>query len=76
MKKIRLFFTALMILVTGTALAQNIQVSGTVTEASGEAVPFASVHIKGTTNGVSSDTDGHYSITAAQNATIVFSYVG
>ena len=76
MKKIRLFFTALMILVTGTALAQNIQVSGTVTEASGEAVPFASVHIKGTTNGVSSDTDGHYSITAAQNATIVFSSVG
>ena len=46
MKKIRLFFTALMLLVAASAFAQNITVSGTVTDSSNvEAVPFASVHL-------------------------------
>ncbi|MGN0189972.1 MAG: SusC/RagA family TonB-linked outer membrane protein [Candidatus Cryptobacteroides sp.] len=78
MKKIRLFFTALMLLAAGSAFAQNITVSGNVTDSStGEAVPFASVHLKGTMTGVSTDASGNYSITVpAGDGTLVFSSIG
>ena len=59
------------------ASAQDITVTGTVTEAStGEGVPFASVMVKGTMNGVASNVDGVYSIVAPENGTLVFSAVG
>ena len=77
MKKIRLFFTALMLLVAASAFAQNITVSGTVTDSSnGEAVPFASVHLKGTMTGVSTDANGKYSITVPAGGTLVISSIG
>ncbi|QTE22198.1 SusC/RagA family TonB-linked outer membrane protein [Polaribacter cellanae] len=61
---------------------QNVKaqttVTGTITEASsGEVLPGASILIKGTSNGVSSDFDGKYSITfSGTSATFVVSYVG
>ena len=78
MKKIKLFFTTIMVLLSvGIASAQTMTVNGTVTDAdSGDAIPFASVSVKGTMNGVSSDADGYYSIKAGANAVLVFSYVG
>ena len=67
-----------MLLVAASAFAQNITVSGTVTDSSnGEAVPFASVHLKGTMTGVSTDASGKYSITVpAGEGTLVFSSIG
>lgn len=77
MKKIKLLFAALMILVCSAAYAQNITVSGVVKDASnGEAVPFASVVVKGTTNGVESGLDGAYTIVAPSKGTLVISCVG
>ncbi len=77
MRKIKLFLTALAVLIGSAAFAQNLTVTGTVTDAStGEPVPFASVHEKGTMNGANSDIDGNYSITVSPNATIVFSSIG
>ena len=56
---------------------QQITVTGTVTEESGEPIPSANVSIKGTTTGVATDINGKYSITAPNsNAVLVISYIG
>jgi len=52
------------------------RVSGTVTDASGEAVIGANVAEKGTTNGNITDADGKFTLTVSDNATIVISYIG
>ena len=52
-------------------------VSGTVVDAATEeALPGVSVLEQGTTNGTITDVDGSYSIEVADDATLVFSYVG
>ena len=80
MKKIRLFFTAIMVLMTaGLALAQNQTVTGTVYDAdSGDPIPFASVQVKGTMVGAAASANGTYSVVvpSPQNAVLVFSFVG
>ena len=77
MRKIKLFLTALAVMVSTLAFAQKMTVTGNVTDASnGEPVPFVSVHEKGTMNGVNTDLDGNYSISVAKNATLVFSSIG
>lgn len=69
-----LFFFAFMLPIG--AWAQNIQLTGTVTDATGETVIGASVLEKGTTNGVITDIDGNFSLSVSPNATIAISYVG
>ena len=51
-------------------------VSGTVTDDNGIALPGATVLVQGTTNGVSTDFDGAYSISASSDDTLVFSFIG
>ena len=76
MKKLKSVLTCFLLAVTALS-AQNIQVKGTVTDAStGEAVPFASVLIKGTTTGTSTDGDGMYVLSAPAQATLIFSSIG
>lgn len=60
----------------GLAHAQQISVSGTVTDASGEPIIGATVMAEGTANGTSTDLDGNYSITADALGMLKFSYVG
>jgi len=77
MRKIKVFFAALAMLLTVSAFAQNITVKGIVTDSSnGEAVPFASIQLKGTMVGTSSDADGNYSISVPSDGSLVFSSVG
>ena len=77
MRKIKLFLTALSVLIASAAFAQNLTVTGIVTDASnGEPVPFASVHEKGTMNGINTDVNGEYTITVSDNAVLVFSSIG
>ncbi len=77
MKKAKLFFSALLALVTVSLSAQSVKVSGTVKDATtGEAVPFASIMVKGTTDGTSSDAEGAYSISAPASGVLVFSALG
>ena len=65
------------VLMSSVAFAQNISVSGNVTDASnGEPIPYASVHIEGTTIGVSTDSEGHYSLSVPFDGTLVFSSIG
>lgn len=77
MRKFKLFLTTLAMLMTSLAFAQSLTVKGVVIDQStGEPVPFASVHEKGTMNGINTDVDGNYTITVAQDAVIVFSSIG
>ena len=77
MKKItRLLFLSVAILFTGFTMAQST-VTGTVIDAEMDApLPAANIIEKGTKNGVSSDFDGNFTITANSDAVLVFSYIG
>jgi TonB-linked SusC/RagA family outer membrane protein len=66
-----------MMLVASTAFAQNMRVQGTIKDATtGEGIPYASVVVRGTMNGTSSDANGVYSINVPANATLEFSAIG
>ena len=57
--------------------AQNITVSGVVTDSStGEPISFAALQVKGTMIGTSTDLDGLYTISAPANGTLVFTFMG
>jgi len=51
-------------------------ISGTVTDDNGVALPGATVLVQGTTNGVSTDFDGAFTISATSDDTLVFSFIG
>ena len=73
----KLFFTALAVMMTSVAFAQNITVTGSVTDSStDEPVPFAAVHLSGTMQGVSTDAEGNYSIEVPADEVLVFSSIG
>lgn len=53
------------------------KVSGKVTDPSGATIPGVSVLVKGTTNGVITDTNGNYMLSnIPENSTLQFSFVG
>jgi TonB-linked SusC/RagA family outer membrane protein len=56
--------------------AQNITVTGTVTDNTGETLIGVSVTEKGSQNGISTDINGAYSLNVSGNATLEFSYLG
>ena len=58
------------------AVAQTGKVSGVVKDTNGEPLIGASVLVKGTSTGVSTDVDGKFVLNCAPNATLVVSYVG
>lgn len=77
MKKLKIFLTMLSALAGILASAQNITVTGTVTDAStGEPIPFASIQIKGTATGGSTDADGQFSISVPSKGILIFSSIG
>jgi TonB-linked SusC/RagA family outer membrane protein len=54
------------------SVAQLKTISGTVTDAAGAPVEAVSVTVKGTTGGTQTDSKGHFTISAAPGATLVF----
>ena len=58
------------------AFAQQITVTGQVTDAENNPLIGAAVVVAGTVNGVITDVDGKYSIKASSNQSLKFSYVG
>ena len=77
MKKAKLFLSALFVLVAFSLSAQNMRVTGKVTDSStGEGIPFASIVVRGTMNGTSSDANGAFTITAPANGSLDFTAVG
>lgn len=67
---------ALLFLSATVAFSQNIQVKGTVIDANGDPVPFASIQLKGTKTGTSTDENGNYTFSAPKNGTLIFSSIG
>lgn len=57
--------------------AQQITVTGHVTDSQGDPVAWADVYQKGTQNGTATDDNGYYSITvSSQDAVLVASFIG
>lgn len=73
---VKLFFGAVCFLTANAMFAQNV-VNGTVYDAeTKEPLPGANITIKGTTRGVSSDIDGHFTLKTTQTkGTLFVSYV-
>ena len=76
--KAKLMLCLCLLLAATTMFAQNLTVTGVVTEkATGYPAIGVSVLVKGTTNGTTTSMDGDYTLSnVPKNATLVFSYVG
>ncbi|WP_189361990.1 SusC/RagA family TonB-linked outer membrane protein [Algibacter mikhailovii] len=72
------FLMLFMALLAGTALAsaQNLSISGTITDENNQPLAGANVLVKNTSNGAQTDFDGNFSISAATDAILVISYMG
>ena len=75
MKSSKLISSAIAMLICFLTFGQEKNITGTVTDKNGP-LPGASIVIKGTTNGVASDTYGKYAIKAKSGDVLVFSYIG
>lgn len=65
------------LLFAATAInAQDLTVTGKVSDNSGEPLIGVNIVVKGTTTGTTSDIDGNYSIKASATDMLVFSYIG
>ncbi len=65
------------VLVCSLAVAQNVRVSGTISDSEGHALVGAIVEVVGNSSNVAVAGDnGEYTITAPSNATLLFSYMG
>jgi len=69
-------FYLVLLLLFSAQLAIGQTITGNITDPEGLPLPNVNIIEKGTTNGVTTDFDGNYSITANENATLIFSYVG
>ena len=59
------------------AVAQNAQITGRVTSSdNGNPLPGVSIRVKGSATGVVSDVNGAFRISAPDNATLTFTYIG
>ncbi|NKI25041.1 TonB-dependent receptor [Arenibacter sp. 6A1] len=70
------FFLTLAFVFHLNILLGQLTVTGTVVDDSGQALAGVNIVEKGTSNGTATDFDGNYQISVAQNATLIFSYIG
>ncbi len=78
MKKKIILFNLIMAIGIQMIFAQNIRITGTVTEeATGQAMPGVTIQIKGTSQGTATDMDGTFSIQVpGTDAVLEFSFIG
>lgn len=70
-------FMVLFFMAGGILFAQNVAVTGTVTDVeTKETLPGVSITVKGTNNGVLTDMDGKFSINVNSKATLTITYLG
>jgi len=65
-----------LILLNLQASAQSQMISGKVLDEFGEGLPGATVLVKGTTSGVTTDIDGSFRLNAEESAVLIVSFVG
>lgn len=66
---------AVLFFCSGSVWANDIKVAGTVSE-NGIGIPGVTIKVKGTNTGTLTDADGKYNITAPDNGTLIFSFIG
>jgi len=66
----------LLVLMAQLTFAQERTVTGTVSDKTGMPLPGVSVLVKGTKSGTQTDFDGKFTIKAAPNQILMFSYIG
>lgn len=77
MKQKCILFLWVALLTVGTVQAQNLKLSGSITDSNTkEPLPGASVMQKGTTNATIADANGAFNLNAPLGATLVVSYLG
>jgi len=57
-------------------IQMNIEITGTVTNESGETIPGVAISVAGTNIGTVTDIDGNYRLSVPEGSTLVFSYIG
>ncbi len=75
-KRINGLLALLLVLITQITFAQDMTISGVVSDSNGLAVPGANVKVKGTSSGTSTDFDGSYKIKANSTDVLIFSFQG
>lgn len=70
------FIMAVFMMTSIIAAAQDLTVSGTVTDLTGYPLEGATVMVRGTSSGTTAGADGSYSLKAAPDAELVVSYLG
>lgn len=75
-KRLNGILTLLLVLAAQLTFAQNLQVTGTVTDADGMPIPGVNVIVRGTNTGSTTDFDGKYAVNANQGQVLVYSFVG
>ncbi len=73
-RTLQVFFLLLFIFQSG--YSQERTITGTVTDAAGLPLPGVNVTVRNTNRGAQTDFDGNYSINAAPNEVLVFTFVG
>lgn len=74
--KFNVILTLILSLVVQLSFAQSKKVSGVVSDDNGLPLAGATVVIKGTSTGVSTDFDGNYSINCVVGDLLIYSYIG
>lgn len=71
-----LFLSIFLVLVAQLGIAQEKEISGTVTDRDGEPLPGVNITVKGASTGTSTDFDGEYSLEVEKGKILRFSIVG
>ncbi|MBC8081981.1 MAG: TonB-dependent receptor, partial [Hymenobacter sp.] len=58
------------------AAPADVPVSGRVTQENGDPLPGVTIIVKGTTQGITTNSDGGFSLDVPEGSTLIFSYVG
>ncbi|WP_028897265.1 TonB-dependent receptor [Prevotella sp. HUN102] len=72
----KILLSTMLLMFCAIVSAQDINVTGTVKDATGEPMIGATVLVKGTSNGVVTDIDGNFALSAAKGSIIIISYIG
>lgn len=70
------FLLVSMLMISVTALAQNVSISGTVADKNGEPLVGVSILVRGTTTGTMTDVDGTFKLDVPANSVIEVSSIG
>jgi TonB-linked SusC/RagA family outer membrane protein len=75
-KPYRFFSLLLLLIISGNMYAQNITVTGKVTDKTNFPLPGVAVAVKGTTTGTITDVNGTYTIVVPADATLFYTFLG